>query len=148
MENASREKYGVSVTLRSLQEGRRSVLKAKGEAIAKGSDLYIRYEEPGEDPQGNEAPALRTMLKIAGDGLTIIRHGSVESEQAFTEGKRLPGYYRSPYTRFNLSTETRNLNIRREGRAVAIDVAYVLYVYEELSGQFELSFNVQEEMKS
>ncbi|NUU59211.1 DUF1934 domain-containing protein [Paenibacillus sp. JW14] len=140
-------KYGVSVTLVSQHEGERTVLNTTGEVIAKGQQLFIRYVEPGQGPQGEEI-AVRTMIKIAGSELKLIRHGAVESEQSFQEGQRLPGFYRSPYTNFNLSTETRKLEISRDGRSLNVTWEYDLYVYEELSGQFVLSLHIQEEPKS
>jgi uncharacterized beta-barrel protein YwiB (DUF1934 family) len=141
------DKYSVSVTLVSLQEGQRNVLNVSGEVISRGSQLYIRYEEPGRGPQGEDAQ-IRTMIKIADNELKLIRHGGVESEQTFKSGLRLPGFYRSPYTQFNLSTETRKLDIRRDGRSLEVVWDYDLYVYEELSGQFAISLHIQEEPKS
>ncbi|WP_410513017.1 DUF1934 domain-containing protein [Paenibacillus sp. BR2-3] len=141
------DKYSVSVTLVSLQEEQRNVLNVPGEVIARGSQLYIRYEEPGQGPQGEDA-SIRTTIKIAGSELKIIRHGGVQSEQTFQSGQRLPGFYRSPYTQFNLSTETRELDILRDGRSLKVSWEYDLYVYEELSGQFAISLHIQEEPKS
>ncbi|WP_379137553.1 DUF1934 domain-containing protein [Paenibacillus sp. sgz500958] len=141
------DKYSVSVTLVSLHEGERSVLNVTGEVIAKGSQLYIRYEEPGQGPEEENA-AIRTTIKISGSELKLIRHGGVQSEQTFEQGRRLPGFYRSPYTQFNLSTDTRELDITRNGRSLKISWDYELYVYDELSGQFAISLHIQEEPKS
>jgi len=141
------DKYSVSVVLVSLHEGEQSVLKVSGEVIAKGPQLYIRYVEPGQGPQGEDA-SIRTTLKLAGNELKIIRHGGVESEQTFQAGRRLPGFYRSPYTQFNLSTDTRELDILRDGRSIKVSLDYDLYVYEELSGKFAISLHIQEEPKS
>lgn len=139
--------YNVSVTLVSLHEGERSVLDVSGVVIPKGPQLYIRYDEPGQGPEGEDA-SIRTTLKITGSELKIIRHGGVESEQTFQAGRRLPGFYRSPYTQFNLSTETRELDIQRDGRSLKVSLDYDLYVYEELSGKFAISLHIQEEPKS
>ncbi|MDQ0196411.1 DUF1934 domain-containing protein [Paenibacillus wynnii] len=147
MPELSSDKYSVSVSLVSLHEGEQSVLNVSGEVIAKGSQLYIRYVEPGQGPQGEDV-SIRTTLKIAGNELKIIRHGGVESEQSFQEGRRLPGFYRSPYTQFNLATETRELDIVRDGRSLKVSLDYDLYVYEELSGKFAISLHIQEEPKS
>jgi uncharacterized beta-barrel protein YwiB (DUF1934 family) len=141
------DKYGVSVTLVSEHEGERNVLSTTGEAIARGQQLFIRYEEPGQGPQG-ENTAVRTTIKIAGNELKLIRHGGIQSEQSFQADRRLPGFYRSPYTQFNLSTETRKLDISRDGRSLQVTWDYDLYVYEELSGQFAISLHIQEEPKS
>lgn len=138
------DKYNVSVTLISLHEGQRSVLNVPGEVIARQSQLYIRYEEPGQGPQGEDAP-VRTTVKISDGELKLIRHGGIESEQTFQTGRRLPGFYRSPYTQFNLSTDTRELEITRNGRTLEVSWNYDLYVYEDLSGKFAISLHIQEE---
>lgn len=137
-------KYAVSITLESAQGGERNIVQAAGEVIAKGNLLYIRYEETERGPRGEDI-SVRTTLKLSDSGLKLIRHGGIESEQSFELGKRLPGFYRSPYTQFNLSTETRKLDLKRDGRSLTAVWEYDLYVYEELSGQFAISLHIQEE---
>lgn len=140
-------KYGVTVTLESRQDGQKNVITVAGEAVSKGEQLFIRYEETEQGPQG-EAVSVRTMIKITGRELKLIRHGSIESEQSFETGKQLPGFYRSPYAQFNLSTATRKLDITRNGRSLEAAWEYDLYVYGELSGQFAISLYIQEEPQS
>lgn len=147
MSEIQSDKYGVSVTLESLQDGQKNVMKAAGEVIARGPQLFIRYEEAEQGPRG-ETVSVRTTIKISGSELKLIRHGSIESEQSFVLGRRLPGFYRSPYTQFNLSTDTRKLDITREGRSLNVSWEYDLYVYGELSGQFAISLYIQEEPQS
>lgn len=48
MAEVQSDKYGVSVTLESLQDGQRNVVKAAGEVTARGPQLYIRYEESSQ----------------------------------------------------------------------------------------------------
>lgn len=147
MSQLQSDKYGVSVTLESLQDGQRHITQAAGEATARGTQLYIRYEESEQGPRG-ESLSVRTTLKISDSELKLIRHGAVQSEQSFAAGHRLPGFYRSPYAKFNLSTDTRKLEVRRDGRTLRVMWEYDLYVYEELSGQFAISLHIQEEPRS
>ncbi|WP_405105965.1 DUF1934 domain-containing protein [Paenibacillus sp. FSL K6-1217] len=140
-------KYGVCVTLESVQGTERSVVQAAGEAIAKGQSLYIMYEEQQTGPEGTAA-VVRNTLKISEGRIKLIRHGAVQSEQSFEPGQPLPGFYRSPYTQFNLTTDTKKLDIKREGRSLAVSWEYDLYVYGEISGQFAISLNIQEEPQS
>lgn len=147
MSQLQSDKYSVSVRLESLQDGQRHIATAAGEATARGTQLYIRYEESEQDPRG-ESISVRTTLKISDNELKLIRHGGIQSEQSFAAGRRLPGFYRSPYTQFNLSTETRKLEILRDGRSLSALWEYELFVYEELSGQFAISLHIQEEPQS
>ncbi|MHA6534544.1 YwiB family protein [Paenibacillus sp. BAC0078] len=137
-------KYGVSITLESVQGGERNIVQAAGEVIDKGNLLYIRYEEIERGPKGEDV-SVRTTLKLSDSGLKLMRHGGIQSEQSFERGQRLPGFYRSPYTQFNLSTDTRKLDIKRDGRSLTVSWEYDLYVYEELTGQFAISLHIQEE---
>ncbi|MBT2292278.1 DUF1934 domain-containing protein [Paenibacillus albidus] len=141
------DKYPVSIQLVSLQDGQQSVLNVSGEVISKGSQLYVRYEELQQGPQG-ESVSVRTTVKISGSELKLIRHGAVQSEQTFEAGRQLPGFYRSPYTQFNLSTQTRKLDVVRKGRDFTVSWDYDLQVYGELSGTFAISLHIQEEPKS
>ncbi|MBW4838520.1 MAG: DUF1934 domain-containing protein [Paenibacillaceae bacterium] len=133
----------VSLVLTSRQEAEETVQHLRGNAVRRGESVYIRYEEPDPGPDGAKT---RTMIKITGDELKIIRHGGVEAEQTFRSGRRLPGFYRSPFTRFNLSTDTVKLESRWEGRVGQVVWEYDLYVFEELSGRFELSLHIQEDV--
>ncbi len=141
------DKYSVSVILESVQDGERNVVHAAGEVIARGNQLYLRYEETQPGPK-DEAVSVRNTVKITDSGLKLIRHGGVQSEQSFEPGQRLPGFYRSPYTQFNLSTDTRKLDVKRAGRSLEVSWEYDLYVYGELSGQFAISLHIQEEPQS
>ncbi|GGG09736.1 hypothetical protein GCM10010912_62740 [Paenibacillus albidus] len=141
------DKYPVSIQLVSLQDGQRNVLNVAGEVISKGPQLYVRYEELQQSPQG-ESVSVRTTVKISGSELKLIRHGAVQSEQTFEAGRQLPGFYRSPYTQFNLSTQTRKLDVVRKGRDFTVSWDYDLHVYGELSGSFAISLHIQEEPKS
>ncbi|MHA0858287.1 YwiB family protein [Paenibacillus sp. CMAA1364] len=138
-------KTQVLIVLRSRNDGEEVVQELPAELIVKGSDLYVRYEEPDEGPQGGTT---RTTMKITKDGLKIMRHGEVQSENSFQLGERLPGFYRSPFTTFNLSTLTTKMDIQIEGWYGQVSWAYDLYVYEDLSGQFEIDLHIQEEHKS
>lgn len=48
------DKYDVSITLVSLQDGQRNVMEANGEVTSKGPHLYIQYEELEQGPRGRK----------------------------------------------------------------------------------------------
>ncbi|TYA12555.1 DUF1934 domain-containing protein [Paenibacillus faecis] len=131
------------IVITSRQDGDETVQELTGEVFARGDTAYIRYEEPERGPKGGTT---RTMVKISGGTLKIMRHGEVESEQNFQVGRKLPGFYRSPFTTFNLSTHTRSLESRLDGAFGHIAWEYDLYVYDELSGHFAISLHIQEDI--
>lgn len=134
-----------TIRLQSLYEGENTVQQLPAEIIAKGRALYVRYEEPKMGPYQGET---RTTVKLTEDELKIIRHGEVQSEQAFKLGQKLPGYYRSPFTSFNLSTHTQSLSIDLSGMTGSASWAYDLYVFDEFSGHFSISLTIQEAHES
>lgn len=138
------DKKEVRIVLTSTQGEDKSVQEMRGEVVALGEGIfYVKYEEPDKGPTGG---ITRTMVKISNNELKIMRHGEVESQQTFIAGQRLPGFYRSPFTKFNLSTDTSRLEINLEGAFGTVFWEYDLYAYEELSGHFVISLNIQEEV--
>lgn len=131
------------IVINSRQGDEASEQRIKGESLIKGSAVYIRYIEPEPGPTGGTT---RAMVKISKDELKIMRHGEVESEQTFQQGRRLPGFYRSPYTRFNLSTHTSSLESRLDGCYGVVTWEYDLLVHEEMTGHFVISLHIQEEV--
>ncbi|OAB43594.1 DUF1934 domain-containing protein [Paenibacillus glacialis] len=131
------------IRLVSRVDGEDVVQEMPAELIQKGTVLYVRYEELDASPQGG---ATRTTIKITQNEVKIIRHGEVQSEHSFEYEKRLPGFYRSPYTTFNLSTYTTEMDMKIEGMYGHVRFAYDLYVFDELSGQFAIHLHIQEEL--
>ncbi|MWV47634.1 DUF1934 family protein [Paenibacillus sp. HJL G12] len=133
------------IRLQSRQEGENVLQETEAEVFERGGALYLKYEEPEKDQQGQK---IRTLLKITQDTLKMIRHGAVESEQTFQEGHMLPGFYRSPYTSFNLSTHTSSLKVQLDGGlSGTVSWTYDLYVYEECTGHFDISLHIQEDIQ-
>ena len=134
-----------TIILHSLHEGENTVQELPAEVFAKGNALYVRYEEPKMGPYQGDT---RATVKLTGDELKIIRHGEVQSEQAFRLGQKLPGYYRSPFTSFQLSTHTQRLSIDIDDMSGRASWAYDLYVFDEFSGHFSISLTIQEDHES
>lgn len=132
----------VRVRLHSQQDGEDVVQELPGDAILRGKSLYVRYDEPQEGPQGGKT---RTTVKIGQHELKLIRHGEVQSEQSFELGRRLPGFYQSPYMKLAMSAHTQKLDIQMDGYSGQVAWAYDLYVFEDFSGHFAISLHIQEE---
>ena len=130
------------ISLISEHDGSKVTQKLPAEVFVKGAYMYARYEEKAATPT---AGTIRTLLKIGPDSIKLVRHGEVESEQSFQLGKRMPGFYRSPYSSFNLSTDTKELKIALEGMTGHLIWTYDLYVFEDLTDQFTISLHIQEE---
>lgn len=136
-------KSAAKIVVTSRQGADKSVQKLRGEIMVRGSSVYIRYEEPEKGPTGGTT---RTIVKITDGEIKIMRHGEVESEQTFQAGRKLPGFYHSPFTKFHLSTDTGKLDVSLDGTSGQIEWEYDLYVYDELSGHFAISMLIEEEV--
>ncbi|HEY4390656.1 MAG TPA: DUF1934 domain-containing protein [Paenibacillus sp.] len=128
--------------MRSRQGQEETIQELTGEAMVRGDVVYIRYEEVEKGPIGGMT---RALVKISGDEVKLMRHGEVESEQTFRAGHKLPGFYFSPFTKFHLSTVTHRLESKLSGAFGQVAWDYDLYVYDELSGNFNISLLIQEE---
>ncbi|MEW4372873.1 DUF1934 domain-containing protein [Paenibacillus kandeliae] len=129
----------VRLTLRSEQDGESSTTEMIGQVFMKGSSLYVRYTEPQQPPQQE----VRTTVKISSDEIKIMRHGGVEAEQTFRPGEQLTGFYRSPFTRFTLETNTRAIHNELDGTTGSMIWEYDLYAYEQLNGRFKVSLHIE-----
>ncbi|WP_138496365.1 DUF1934 domain-containing protein [Paenibacillus pinistramenti] len=136
------DSQAVAITLKSFDGTDTSVQQLRGELVQGASGIYIRYEEPEPGPKGGST---RTTVRISGNEIKVLRHGEIQSQQTFGAGQRHPGFYRSPFTTFNLSTDTKSVEIRLNGAEGTLGWVYDLYVYEELAGRFTISLQIQEE---
>jgi Uncharacterized protein conserved in bacteria len=144
------DRMAVKITLTSTQDGESVVHTYTGEWFRKERSVYIRYEEPVE----GDAPSIRTLVRFREDELSITRRGALESEQLFVPGEgRRSGYYRSPYTSFQMETSTAFVAVKGDDGAefslaeppCTIEWQYELWINEHLSGRFHNRLHIQEE---
>ncbi|CAH0122331.1 MULTISPECIES: DUF1934 domain-containing protein [unclassified Paenibacillus] len=138
-------KRQVRVRVESNHERETTVQEFTGVRLVKGRYVYVRYEERTEPVSGGESARTMTTVKIGDDELKIIRHGHVQSEQSFRAGRKLPGFYRSPYAQFQLSTYTRELQMDVQEAAMRMAWVYDLFVHGECTGRFAVQISIQEE---
>jgi len=140
------KKHRVRIRIVSDQEQEQTIQEFRGERIDKDSQVYIRYEENLTDtPLTGEAAKTMTTLKLGIDVIKLIRHGAVQSEQSFQMGKKLPGFYRSPFVQLQLSQMTSRLRIDLQDVAGTVEWEYELFAHEESTGQFKVSLTIQED---
>ncbi|WP_042171087.1 DUF1934 domain-containing protein [Paenibacillus gorillae] len=133
------DRMQVIVTLESKQGSETTRHQYPGEWFRKDRSVYLRYEE------GQDGEAVRTIIRCRPDEMLITRRGAVESDQLFVrDGGRQPGSYRSPYTSFQMETDTKKLSVRAGGGRDDADMAppftiewkYEIWVNGEISGRF------------
>ncbi|MBP2002753.1 uncharacterized beta-barrel protein YwiB (DUF1934 family) [Paenibacillus shirakamiensis] len=136
------------ITLTSRQSGEETetVQEFVGRIFEMGPSIHVLYEE--QDSAPGQQGVIRNRLTLRKEELKIIRHGGIESSQTFQQGKKLPGYYRAPYTSFNLSTDTQSLDVDMNGYSGSVRWSYDLYVFDDLTQHFDISLHIQEEVQN
>ena len=77
--------------------------RASAEMVSDGHATFIRYSESGD---GGE---VSTVVKIAADGVTVTRHGALESVLVFREGESTDSIYAVGPYRFDATVKTRKI---------------------------------------
>jgi len=123
----------------TVSDGGRSVVEERGEAYVKGSHTYIRYVETSSGLEG-----VSTVVKLAPEGVTVLRQGNVRMEQRFVAGKRATGYYEMREGSFRLETDTKRVDIRMQDGIGQAVWSYELWISDSEAGNFEVTIDVQE----
>ena len=91
----------------------------------KGASLYIAYEETELSGMAGD----KTVLKITGDQVTMMRYGSNQSEMKFSLGESYESDYGTPYGVFKMrhTTEQLYIKVTEEGTG-SLEILYLLEV--------------------
>lgn len=154
-------KKTVNIRIESISPDQTLVQSVTGDLYIKGSTYYYRYPEP--DP--TMGPTTTTVKVKYHEGnlplneqeklhhhrlppaqITVIRHGTLESEQIFTEHETEWGFYHMTSGKLVLQTRTLRIEANLDDNGVGtLSWVYDLNVSNEEVGQFELKLNIQEE---
>jgi len=131
------------------QGGQPDVRRYSGLLYSKPRGQYLVYEEEAEGER------IRTTLRLDGEGLKLVRHGAIESEQTFAAGRVTTGTYRLPQGVFELEAETHELRVESGAAGAAAEwprpvkaTAYWRYDLKlggEPAGNFEIRLSLWEE---
>lgn len=99
-------------------------LTSVGKHCCKNGINYVLYED-GEIT-GMEGTS--TLLKIAGDCVTLVRRGGVAQEQRFVRSERTASRYATPYGKLALSVLTNKLEIEYGAISGSVAIEYELTV--------------------
>ena len=102
-------KITVSGVSRSNEGTTRLETVNTGTFTEKNEYCYARYEETEASGMAGTA----TTVKWNSSQVSLIRHGTYEMRQEFTEGGTYAGDYRTPYMMIPLETKTKKIRIKR-----------------------------------
>lgn len=131
-------KRPVSLRIISRTNGETMEYTAPAELFMNEQTVYVKYAED-EQSMGKTS----TTVKISGDGIKIIRHGQVESEQEFIQGERCSGFYHAGQGNLRLDTETTDVVNRLDQGIGSISWSYVLFFDGQLAGEYEIQVQIK-----
>ncbi len=113
-------------------------LMTEAKLYERNGKYYITYEE--SELTGLEGT--RTMLKMDGATVSMIRTGAYPSELLFAEDQRHVGLYQTDFGALTISTHTRRLEntIRADGGQLAIE--YTVEVDNSMVGEHQFRMTV------
>ena len=114
-----------------------------GKIIYHNDNVYISYEEPDE----NGMEGTKTILKLAGDKITLSRSGDVRQNLNFEKGKITRSLYQTPFGALAMSVETRILQVIFAETDIDIYIEYILMINEKMQGLTRLRIGVREDSK-
>ncbi|WP_167859449.1 DUF1934 domain-containing protein [Paenibacillus cymbidii] len=127
------EAVQVPLTIAGGSEDDRIERRTQADLYRKGQHVYLRYSELEE-----EMGRTTTTVRLGPDGVRIIRHGDVRSEQTFSAGETHRGYYETAHGKVELATSTRELHMRLEETGGDVQWRYELSVSGDPAGMFTL----------
>ena len=116
----------VLVTISGLQfdtDGQSPVeLVTVGDYYMKNGKHYIVFEEEDSDGAGKT----RTVIKISGDQVNVIRSGANNVNMVFEKDKKNMTYYETPYGELLMGLNTLNIDLKESEDEVEVTIIYTL----------------------
>lgn len=131
-------KRDVQINIKGIQknEEAQEILEsaAFGEFGLIGSTYCLRYEEISED-----GDTIRTLIKISGERIEVIKKSAVESKMMFVVGETTYTQYNTPYGMLEMALETTKADFEVSEDCLSIDLEYLLYLCGEFVSVNSLS---------
>lgn len=109
-------------------------LRCEGVLRQTADGWLLAYDEPQE-----EGERVKTLLRLAGERVTITRRGAVRSEMIFAAGERHTAFYELPLGRLTMEVITERVESRLPER---LELAYRLAMGGETVSEHRLSIRV------
>lgn len=115
-------------------------LITEGKYYKKGDTYFITYKE--SEVTGMKGTT--TTLKVAGNTVTLMRFGSVNSQFVFQRGQKHVSYYDTEYGAFTISVYTNQMEIKVDDNGGEIRVGYELEIDNNRTGDNDFHMFIRE----
>lgn len=106
----------------------------------KGNTVYLSFEEE------QETGKVKTIIKIAGEEVTVLRSGAVNMRHVFRKSKETTGNYQSPFGHFTMKTKTENVQYQynEKTKKGQLFFSYILQLQNQQSGRYSITITFRE----
>lgn len=134
----------VSTTSDGVNKPQTSENKYIGTMAEKNGKYYCFYDEE----KGSGLEGTKTTIKWDQERVVLIRSGSLNHRQEFSEGMKNYSTYQTPYMEIPLVTDTKYLNTYFLNGAWCLEMEYSLQHSGETYGDMKIFIEIREEIIS
>ena len=131
-------------------KGRQSYENVEDETIELVTEGLLAKEGEGEytlSYQESELTGLEgtlTTFQIEDGRITLMRHGEVNSQMVFEEGRRHLSMYNTPYGALAVGIKTHHMDCRMDEHGGSIEINYAIEIEHAVAGQNLFQIQVRE----
>lgn len=85
-----------------------------------------------------------TTFQIEDGRITLMRHGEVNSQMVFEEGRRHLSMYNTPYGALSVGIKTHRMDCRMDDHGGSIEINYAIEIEHAVAGQNLFQIQVRE----
>lgn len=111
----------------------------EGEYYMRNGVHYIMFEET----EAGFTQSTRSMLKVRGKQVELIKKGLVQSNMVFEEGRLHNTEYRTPFGMVPMGVQTEHIRILEEKNALMVQIDYELHANESLMADCDIRIQVK-----
>lgn len=131
-------------------KGKQSYENVEDETIELVTEGLLAKEGEGEytlSYQESELTGLEgtlTTFQIEDGRITLMRHGEVNSQMVFEEGRRHLSMYNTPYGALAVGIKTHSMDCRMDEHGGSIEINYAIEIEHAVAGQNLFQIQVRE----
>jgi len=114
-----------------------------GEYYNRGDAHYILYEENIEDCD----EPVKNMLKVKGNEFSLTKHGGMDVQMVFSEGKKTLTNYNTPFGTILIGLDTSKVETTEEDERLRIHIDYALEANYQYIADCHIEVNVTPQNK-
>ncbi len=116
-----------------------TMTEVAGEYYLRNGVHYVMFEET----EAGFTQSTRSMLKVRGKQVELMKKGLIQSNMLFEEGKLHTTEYRTPFGVVPMGVQTKHIRILEEKNALMVQIDYELHANESLMADCAIRIQVK-----